>query len=822
MDETIIRSSPYQPQDQMINSVQDRAHNVATSDNAKEILKYEGYDFWKRIMGDTTIPPRHQILGLGPDSPQGRVHNSALPAVGSDTKYTDSEKMTPEMKQARPVTAFVAHFKFKGLEPLRHYINIDDRDKVVELWKDTMGGAEIPLWYHIKGEMRIADRNDKKDAGSEKMTPNARFMRAFAGNLKTEGLRSPHYYHDKSQCLSFHENASPAEMGYLKARSLKRGYIEPEELISRLQELKPSDNFTLRKYRHPWMEWAKSPVKESSYVVQPPPASWFSSQLNYINEMQSQLRCRLGKRTDKLYKKELEDAADHWEKVYDIELAPLPDLHLLKDMGRSPSGTLFPRYLVKGLHGLRELANERGDEYYAQEYEKAKVKRSDAIRRWQNKNPDAILADDPLSIYRTWPSDLMDELDALDRDAIRCGNRHYMADLLETEKKMQKLVDFWRDCGLVNGERTPPSPQWPDPKAKLRGKYWPDYLSQRVQALTVEFQQSRNSKEFQFSRNSKEYCKREFIEITRWKEAILNADVEPSASDTPFPQFLMNELDIVWQDYDFLRPEETEDEMIMRMARWRKSKHDKSSTEVSRTASQPNPDANSGETVEKTQSTDLAIKESLLPNGEGNMSWIGRPSHSDSTDSESIDSISCQESTTSITDQSSATTADVVDGKACSVIPRLNPVSKSGNQLCIHGEPSEMSQLQSREASTEVETATPKSIWSGRLRSKRKTPETTRSPGQRPQGIVKRSEKKPPKKRQRRATKDSTTRLSEQKPLSPSISGSLHHINGPAPEATPAGVKETKKTKRPQLRHPDPSKLAPLQGVRKARISKFQ
>ena len=77
----------------------------------------------------------------------------------------------------------------------------------------------------------------------------------------------------------------------------------------------------------------------------------------------------------------------------------------------------------------------------------------------------------------------MDELDSLDREAIRCGNERYMADLRETEKKTQALTTFWRDCGLVTGERTPPLPQWPDPKAKLCGKYWPDYLFERLMAF---------------------------------------------------------------------------------------------------------------------------------------------------------------------------------------------------------------------------------------------------------------------------------------------------------------------------------------------------
>ncbi len=87
-------------------------------------------------------------------------------------------------------------------------------------------------------------------------------------------------------------------------------------------------------------------------------------------------------------------------------------------MGRSPSGTTFPRHLVKGLHELRNLANERGRRYYDEEYEKAKVQRREIIHRWQDDNPASVLEHDPISIYRTWPSALMDSLDALDQRVI--------------------------------------------------------------------------------------------------------------------------------------------------------------------------------------------------------------------------------------------------------------------------------------------------------------------------------------------------------------------------------------------------------------------
>lgn len=87
----------------------------------------------------------------------------------------------------------------------------------------------------------------------------------------------------------------------------------------------------------------------------------------------------------------------------------MPDLHLLRDIGHSPGGTLFPWYLVKGLLTLRNYANEIEDESYREEYDSAEIKRGEAINLWRDKNPDSILTDDAISIYKTWPADLMDE-----------------------------------------------------------------------------------------------------------------------------------------------------------------------------------------------------------------------------------------------------------------------------------------------------------------------------------------------------------------------------------------------------------------------------
>ena len=436
----------------------------------------------------------------------------------------------------------------------------------------------------------------------EDMTPKERqviFIRIFTNFLKSEDLRSPRYYIDKSQYLSFHENASPAEMARLKASSLKRGYIEPEKLIKRLSKLKESNNFTLRRYRHPPMGWDKSPIRDQTGVVQPPDAVWFLNQTGNIGDMRRQLGNRV---TDKIRK----EVRDRWDQVCNIELTPLPDLHLLKNIGHSPNGTFFPRYLVKGLYELRHCADDRGEKYYDEEYKKAKVKRREVIDQWQEENPNAILADDPLSIYRTWPSDLMDRLDAVDREAIRRGSERYMEDLWEIEKKMQALVDFWRGCGLVTGQRTPPSPQWPDPKAKLRGKHWPDYLKARLSAISLG--------------EIKGGKKRRYIEIARWKEAILNGDSEPPLPDTPLPVSLMDELEVVYEEHiRFFDMEEMEDEMILRIARWRKSKY-KSCPDRHRTPSLSNQNAMSEGTTEKTRGSDSMEENSFHDDG-GGSAW---------------------------------------------------------------------------------------------------------------------------------------------------------------------------------------------------------
>ena len=132
------------------------------------------------------------------------------------------------------------------------------------------------------------------------------------------------------------------------------------------------------------MEWDKSPIREESEVIEPPDAPWLRDQLNRIDEIRYHLKKKPGKRSNEYGRNEAQALGDHWDKRCNIELLHLPDLHLLTFMGHSPSGTLFPRYLVKGLYELPEGANDRGAKYYNEEYEKAKIKRQDAIHRWQD------------------------------------------------------------------------------------------------------------------------------------------------------------------------------------------------------------------------------------------------------------------------------------------------------------------------------------------------------------------------------------------------------------------------------------------------------
>lgn len=288
------------------------------------------------------------------------------------------------------------------------------------------------------------------------MTPgqsHALFLKTFTTILRPMGLRSPEYYEDKSQCLSF-ADVRPAEKAYLKALHLKAGYIEPKDLIERLQKLKPSKNFKLRKYDHPSMTWAKSSFgwKEIPHELTGGQPLWM---IRASMEAFKVLGYRRAEKFDKLLE-------ERWNKiVLSVNRAPVPDLHLLKNAGSSPNGTLYPWYLVYGLYSLRERAHDKAEEIFYESCKIAEEKREAAFSNWKERHPDFKLTHQPFSILRTWPSELMDELDEIDRDLVRNGRSSYIALLEEAENPMQELVKFWRECGLITGQRTPPSPELP-------------------------------------------------------------------------------------------------------------------------------------------------------------------------------------------------------------------------------------------------------------------------------------------------------------------------------------------------------------------------
>lgn len=174
---------------------------------------------------------------------------------------------------------------------------------------------------------------EELDYDGSRLTPEqkrALFKSYWAMHLKMLDLRSPQYYGDKSKCLSVSETAWPGTVTYLEAEKLKRGYIEPEDLIERLHKLKPSDNFELREFCHSRMEWkSPTPLQEESAEIGPTWPEWVMDQLYAITDMERQL----GRQCADQYRRKIRDRWAAFESG--VELTPLPDLHLLRDMGRA-------------------------------------------------------------------------------------------------------------------------------------------------------------------------------------------------------------------------------------------------------------------------------------------------------------------------------------------------------------------------------------------------------------------------------------------------------------------------------------------------------
>lgn len=576
----------------------------------------------------------------------------------------------------------------------------------------------------------------------------ALFKSYWAMHLKMLGLRSPQYYGDKSQCLSVSETAWPGTVTYLEAEKLKRSYIEPKDLIERLHKLKPSDNFELRKFRHPRMEWkSPTPLQEEGLEIGPSWPEWVMDQLYAVTDMER----RSGRQWADQHRQKIRNRWAAFESG--VELTALPDLHLLRDMGRSPDGTQFPWYLVKGLMTLREHANETARKSYGEAYDSAMVERQEAINRWRERNSDSILADDPISIYRTWPADLMAELDEIEREAIRCGRRKYVGILREMEKKMQALVSFWRGCGLVTGQRTPPSLWWQDPKRRVKRLPKPQYLQERLDAIEAEFGYHSDMGE-----------KLRMIEMSRWMESIINGDSEPTTSDA-LPQSLLEELDIVWQDRHWLDNDDTEDEMIARIRRRRKSKHHHCVEEGLRTSQQLGSDTGLEEPVHAAGSPVCSGQENLLQNSV--MDVVIAPEEPRQL-RENLSRGACRQ-------------------------PTMNPTPKDWAIW--------RSRLRPR-TKTEVKTS-----WRNRLRPRpdadgasREKTKATKAQSGKPQGIVK--GRKALKKNRLPATKSQATSTIEKTDLS--HFGTQSHFNESSSQTIPRSVAKVRGTKNLKCRSPKP------------------
>ncbi|KAL8996361.1 MAG: hypothetical protein Q9188_006582 [Gyalolechia gomerana] len=227
-----------------------------------------------------------------------------------------------------------------------------------------------------------------------------------------------------------------------------------------------------------------------------------------------------------------------------------------------PGGTIFPWYLVKGLVRLRESANDKGNEAHENEYDSAAVKREGVINRWHKEHPDMVLADDVPSRYRTWPGELMQELDQIDRSAIRRGRQRYIGLLKEAEQKIHTLVAFYRNCGLIDGHGSPPPSYWQIPKIRLKRSTKPQYFQDKLDAI--------NKKHGYVGDIS---WKLRTIETSRWLEATINGKSEPTGSNSPLPLPLWEKLETAWEERFHSDIDDSEDEMIAIFRQWRETMH---------------------------------------------------------------------------------------------------------------------------------------------------------------------------------------------------------------------------------------------------------
>lgn len=362
----------------------------------------------------------------------------------------------------------------------------------------------------------------------------------------------------------------------------------------------------------------------------------------------------------------------------------------------------------------------------------------------------------------------MGELNEIDREAIRCGRRKYVTILRETEPKMQALVAFWTDCGLVAGQRTTPSCWWPDSKAKAEQLPKPQYLQERLNAINTEFGYHSDKAE-----------RLRMIETSRWMESIINGDSEPTAPDTPLPQSLLDELDIVWRDRDWLDGDDTEDEMIARIRRWRRSQHQQCVEEGLYTSQQLGSDTGPEEPVQTANS----------PVYFGQMNFLR---------GSALGSVIAPEETRQLQEKRP---------RGARRQPRMNPTAEDRAMWRGRLRPRTKTEVQT----TWSDRVRPRSDTVGALHDRTKTPNTQT---RKPRGIVK--SRNALKEKRPATTKDqvNTSTIQKADPLHP---GTQSHFNERSLQAIPGSVPKGRRTKNRRRQPLHQASAAQPQGIRKTR-----
>lgn len=262
---------------------------------------------------------------------------------------------------------------------------------------------------------------------------------------------------------------------------------------------------------------------------------------------------------------------------------------------------------------------------------------------------------------------------------------------------------------------------------------------------------------------------------------MINGDFDPTAADTPLSPLLLDELDIVWRDPDWLDHDDTKNEMIARIRRWRNSKHQQRLEKGLRTSPQLGSDIGPEEPVQKASRPVCSEQKNLLSNGASG-------------------SVMAPEETRQLQEKLS---------RGARPQPRTN-ITMPEDRAIWRG------RLRPR---TRIEGQT---SWRERLRPRsdavpalRERTKETRTRTGKPNGIVKR--RKASKKEQPVATKVQATTSITQKADLLYQSSAQYHSKESSPQAIPDNVTKAERMRR-QSRHQ--ASAAQPQGVQKARNGK--